>query len=56
MAQRIVPSTDDKPRRAWLVAVALLVLFVAALFLRTYWNADAAIQNGHFVLSSGSDP
>src|SRR5438067_13323048 len=59
MAMRNNSSTGD--RRAWIVALSLLVLFGAALFLRTYWNVDAAIQtdsNGtnHFVLSSGSDP
>src|SRR5688500_12243377 len=29
-------------RRAWFVAACLVVLFVAALFLRAYWNLDAA--------------
>lgn len=43
--------------RSWFVAACLVVLFVAALFLRAYWNLDAANPSeGEFVLSGGSDP
>ncbi|MFA5861224.1 MAG: glycosyltransferase family 39 protein [Candidatus Thermoplasmatota archaeon] len=56
MAVRTSTSTENGDRRAWIVALSLLVLFAAALFLRAYWNMDAAVQDGHFVLSSGSDP
>jgi asparagine N-glycosylation enzyme membrane subunit Stt3 len=54
----VVKTTDKAAgdRRAWIVALSLLALFAAALFVRTYWNVDAAVQGGHFVLSSGSDP
>ena len=44
-------------RRAWFVVACLVVLFVAALFLRAYWNLDAAHPaEGEFILSGGSDP
>jgi dolichyl-diphosphooligosaccharide--protein glycosyltransferase len=61
MAVNGTSTTSSGDRRVWMVALSLLVLFGAALFLRTYWNVDAAIaqdSNGmsHFVLSSGSDP
>lgn len=56
MAVRTSTSPVNGDRRAWIVALSLLVLFAAALFLRAYWNVDAAVQGGHFVLSSGSDP
>ena len=42
--------------RAWLVALALVALFAIALFLRAYWNLDAATEGGQFILSGGSDP
>ncbi|HWG90841.1 MAG TPA: STT3 domain-containing protein [Candidatus Thermoplasmatota archaeon] len=38
------------------VILALAFTFLLALFLRSYWNLDAAYQNGQFVLSGGSDP
>ena len=59
MAVRAAPTNDTgtTTRRTWLTAVALLALFVAALFLRAYWNMDAARDDeGNFVLSGGSDP
>ncbi|HVM45995.1 MAG TPA: STT3 domain-containing protein, partial [Candidatus Thermoplasmatota archaeon] len=44
-------------RRAWFVSACLVVLFVSALFLRAYWNLDAAHPaEGEFILSGGSDP
>lgn len=52
-----VKSNGAGNGRAWFVAACLLVLFVAALFLRAYWNLDAAHPaEGEFVLSGGSDP
>src|SRR5438552_12072719 len=57
MAIRTATSAEPGSRRGLVaVAILLVVIFAAALFLRTYWNVDAAVENGHFVLSSGSDP
>ncbi|HLE97932.1 MAG TPA: STT3 domain-containing protein [Candidatus Thermoplasmatota archaeon] len=42
-------------RLAW--AVAVLGVVALALFLRVYWNVDAAVEDGGgFRLASGSDP
>ena len=54
--RQIATSPGARQRRAWLVAASLVVLFAAALFLRAYWNMDAAHDDGSFVLSGGSDP
>lgn len=52
-----VKSSGAGNGRAWFVAACLVVLFLAALFLRAYWNLDAANPaEGEFVLSGGSDP
>ena len=58
MAVRPATKTEAATRkRTWVLAVTLLALFVAALFLRAYWNLDAAHPaEGQFVLSGGSDP
>lgn len=47
---------ESQASRAWLIALALVALFAAALFLRTYWNLDAATEGGDFILAGGSDP
>ncbi|HWH08062.1 MAG TPA: carboxypeptidase regulatory-like domain-containing protein [Candidatus Thermoplasmatota archaeon] len=49
-------SPGASTSRAWLVALALVALFAIALFLRAYWNLDAATEGGQFILSGGSDP
>ena len=52
-----VKSNEAGDKRAWFVAACLVVLFLAALFLRAYWNLDAANPSeGEYVLSGGSDP
>lgn len=57
MAIRHAEPNASNPRRAWIVATSLVVLFVVALFLRAYWNLDAANPSeGEFLLSGGSDP
>lgn len=57
MAVRTAESSARDARRAWFVAASLVVLFVVALFLRAYWNLDAAHpEEGTFLLSGGSDP
>lgn len=49
-------SADSGSRKTWLVVVSVLALIAVALFLRAYWNIDAATEGGKFVLSGGSDP
>lgn len=57
MAVRQTATSNGGNGRAWFVAACLVVLFIAALFLRAYWNLDAANpEEGKFVLSGGSDP
>ncbi|HET6404788.1 MAG TPA: STT3 domain-containing protein [Candidatus Thermoplasmatota archaeon] len=58
MAIRETASHNGRAsRRAWFVAACLAVLFVAALFLRAYWNLEAANPaEGEYILSGGSDP
>ena len=58
MAVRPATTTPaGSSKRTWVIALTLLALFVAALFLRAYWNLDAAREaDGTFVLSGGSDP
>src|SRR5688572_22028226 len=57
MAVRESATTNGNKSRLWFVVVSLFVLFVAALFLRAYWNLDAAHPaEGQFVLAGGPDP
>lgn len=56
MAVRTTTTQEAKGNRGWAVGITLVVLFLAALFLRVYWNVDAAQEGGKFVLSGGSDP
>lgn len=57
MAVRQTATSNGGNGRAWFVAACLVVLFIAALFLRAYWNLDAAAPTeGNYVLSGGSDP
>lgn len=49
-------SPGANASRAWLMGLALVALFAVALFLRAYWNLDAATEGGNFILSGGPDP
>ncbi|MHB8604078.1 MAG: STT3 domain-containing protein [Thermoplasmatota archaeon] len=47
-------NTGSK-RSMWIAGLAVVAIFALALFLRAYWNFDAARNNGDFLLSGGSD-
>src|SRR5579859_4414150 len=48
MAVRTTTAPQTTKGRGWAVALTLLVLVLAALFLRSYWNLDAAQEGGKF--------
>jgi dolichyl-diphosphooligosaccharide--protein glycosyltransferase len=55
MAWSLEGESDDAAGRRWAIIATVAAIVVFALFLRTYWNAGAAVSGGEFELS-GNDP